>query len=65
MGMGVVVTVSLLVGRGENLSMSGTLSMTEEEWRPLRTALEKGLGEAVEFQESPEDRGGPRSSGKS
>lgn len=50
-GMGVVVTVNLLVGHGETLSLAGTLSMTEGEWLPLKRALAEGLGEAVEFEE--------------
>ena len=51
MGMGVVVTVSLLVGEGDHLSLSGTLSMTEQEWLPLRAALEEGLQGRVEFED--------------
>lgn len=51
MGMGVVVTVNLLVGHGETLSLAGTLSMTEEEWLPLRRALADGLGDNVRFEE--------------
>lgn len=51
MGMGVVVTVNLLVGHGETLSLAGTLSMTEEEWLPLRRALADGLGDHVRFEE--------------
>ncbi len=51
MGMGEVVTVSLLVGHEDKLSLSGTLSMTEEEWRPLKAALQAGLGDDVEFEE--------------
>lgn len=58
MGMGVVVTVSLLVGHKDKLSISGTLSMTQEEWLPLKAALESGLGDTVEFEELPEDRSG-------
>lgn len=54
MGMGVVVTISLLVGHEDKLSLSGTLSMTQEEWAPLKAALEKGLGTAVEFEELPQ-----------
>ena len=51
MGMGVVVTVSVLVGEGDHLSLSGTLSMTEPEWLPLRTALQQGLEGRVQFEE--------------
>ena len=51
MGMGVVVTVNLLVGHGETLSLAGTLSMTEEEWLPLRRVLADGLGDHVRFEE--------------
>jgi hypothetical protein len=50
-GMGVVVTVSILVGKGDQLSLSGTLSMTEAEWLPLKGALQQSLGERVEFEE--------------
>lgn len=51
MGMGVVVTVNVLVGHDETLSLAGTLSMTEEEWLPLRKVLAEGLGDAVGFEE--------------
>lgn len=51
MGMGVVVTVSLLVGHGDRLSLAGTFSMTEAEWLPLARALKEGLGDSVEFEE--------------
>lgn len=51
MGMGVVVTINMLVGHGDTLSLAGTLSMTEEEWLPLRRVLEEGLGDDVEFEE--------------
>jgi len=51
MGMGVVVTVSLLVGEGDRLSLSGTMSMTEGEWLPLAAALKEGLQDRVEFEE--------------
>ena len=51
MGMGVVVTVSVLVGEGDHLSLSGTLSMTESEWLPLAAALKAGLPGRVEFEE--------------
>lgn len=60
MGMGVVVTVSLLVGHEDKLSLSGTLSMTQEEWLPLKAALEAGLGDAVEFEEQPGEREDPK-----
>ena len=50
-GMGVVVTVTMLVGEGDHLSLSGTLSMTEAEWVPLAAALREGLGDRVEFEE--------------
>ena len=50
-GMGVVVTVTLLAGEPERLSMCGTFSMTEPEWLPLKTALLSGLGDEVEFDE--------------
>lgn len=51
MGMGVVVTVSVLVGHDDHLSLAGTLSMTEPEWLPLKAALVKGLGDDVAFDE--------------
>lgn len=51
MGMGVVVTVNMLVGNGDTLSLAGTLSMTEEQWLPLRRVLAEGLGDDVEFEE--------------
>jgi hypothetical protein len=51
MGMGVVVTVSVLVGENDHLSLSGTLSMTEPEWLPLAAALKEGLRGRVEFEE--------------
>lgn len=51
MGMGVVVTVNVLVGHEDKLSLAGTLSMTEEEWLPLKEALAQGLRERVEFVE--------------
>lgn len=59
MGMGVVVTVSLLVGHPGKLSLSGTLSMTQEEWAPLKAALKAGLGDAVEFEELEDARDEP------
>lgn len=46
------MTINVLVGHGESLSLAGTLSMTEGEWLPLRAALSRGLGDAVEFEES-------------
>lgn len=51
MGMGVVVTVNMLVGHSDTLSLAGTLSMTEEEWQPLRRALEEGLGDDIQIEE--------------
>ena len=48
-GMGVVVTVTLLAGEPERLSLCGTFSMTEPEWLPLKAALQSSLGEDVEF----------------
>ena len=50
-GMGVVVTVTLLAGEPERLSMCGTFSMTEPEWLPLKAALLQSLGDRVEFEE--------------
>jgi hypothetical protein len=50
-GMGVVVTVTLLAGEPNRLSMCGTFSMTEAEWLPLKQALVSGLGEDVSFEE--------------
>ena len=51
-GMGVVVTVTLLAGGPDRLSMCGTFSMTEQEWLPLKAALRRGLGDDVEFDET-------------
>lgn len=51
MGMGVVVTINVLVGHEDKLSLAGTLSMTEPEWLPLKAVLEEGLGDRVEFVE--------------
>jgi hypothetical protein len=53
-GMGIVVTVSLLVGPDENLSLSGTISMTEAEWERFVEGLEAGLGSDVEIEDNAE-----------
>jgi hypothetical protein len=53
-GMGVVVTVSLLVGPDENLSLSGTISMTEAEWERFVEGLQAGLGADVEIEDHAE-----------
>ena len=50
-GMGVVVTVTLLAGEPNRLSMCGTFSMTEAEWLPLKEALASSLGDDVSFDE--------------
>jgi hypothetical protein len=50
-GMGVVVTVTLLAGEPNRLSLCGTFSMTEAEWLPLKAALAAGLQNDVEFEE--------------
>ena len=50
-GMGVVVTVTLLAGEPNRLSMCGTFSMTEAEWLPLKAALQSSLQDDVEFED--------------
>ena len=53
-GMGIVVTVSMLVGEGSNLSLSGTISMTEAEWERFVEGLRAGLGADVEIDDRAE-----------
>lgn len=53
-GMGIVVTVSLLVGPDGSLSLSGTISMTEAEWERFVEGLEAGLGPDVEIEDNAE-----------
>ncbi|MGH8573198.1 MAG: hypothetical protein ACREX8_11585, partial [Gammaproteobacteria bacterium] len=51
MGVGVVVTVSVLAGSDGHKAFCGTLTMTEPEWTTMAKVLASGLGDAAHFED--------------
>lgn len=51
MGVGVVVTVTVLAGSDDHMSLCGALTMTEPEWDSLAAVLRSGMGEAAHFED--------------